>query len=256
MKFIILKLNQIFNFYRQLRDILDFNQPLIITKWGFKFSGNSEMANGNFEKTETELLLKLFNNIDILVNVGANIGYYSCLALNLNKKVIAFEPIQRNLKYLLNNIKVNGWNKNIEIYQAALGKENDILTIYGGNTGASLIKGWAEIPETYSTNRFNGEKILVLIDIEGSEYNMLQGCISLLDMTPSPIWLIEITLTEHQPNGINPNFLNTFEIFSSRGYNMYYANNDLEKLSMQDILSINNRELKPKSHNYLFTKGI
>jgi len=25
---------------------------------------------------------------------------------------------------------------------------------------------------------------------------------------------------------------------------------------MQDILSINNRELKPKSHNYLFTKGI
>lgn len=268
MKLFTNQIKKISNFYRQLRDLLDLNQPYIITKWGFRFSGNSVMANGNFEIIETEILNKLFTKVDILVNVGANIGYYSCLALNKNKYVLAFEPIQRNLKYLLKNISVNSWNNKIEIFQSALGKENDILKIYGGNTGASLIKGWANIPDSYSTyvpvlkldnilvNRFVKEKLLILIDIEGSEYNMLQGAISTMDRLSSPIWVIEITLKEHQPNGNNPNFLSTFELFSTRGYHMYYADQNLTKLTIEDVSLIINEQIIPKSHNYIFTKDI
>jgi len=51
-----------------------------------------------------------------LVNVGANTGYYCCLALDRNKYVIAFEPINLNVKYLLRNIKANNWDDRIEVY--------------------------------------------------------------------------------------------------------------------------------------------
>src|ERR1700682_885357 len=128
--------------YRSVRDQLDFLEEPRPTSWGFKLAGNTAMEQGTFEPTETELVRSILKDVDILINVGANIGYYCCHALSMGKSVIAFEPIARNLRYLCKNIKTNGWS-GAEVYPIALSNSVGVLEMYGGNTGASVVKGWA-----------------------------------------------------------------------------------------------------------------
>jgi hypothetical protein len=59
-----------------------------MTSLGFKFIGNKSMMNSLFEPCETEIVKKIFPKVNLFINVGANIGYYVCLALYNKKKVI------------------------------------------------------------------------------------------------------------------------------------------------------------------------
>ena len=253
--------------YRQLRDTRALGKEPQLTELGFKFNGNEKMQNGLFEPFETNLVKKLLPKIDFVVNVGANIGYYVCHALQSNKKVIAFEPIQTNINYLMRNVKANNWQENCQIFPIALSNKIDIIEIYGGGTGASLIKGWAGTSEKYSTlvpcstindllgDRFDGEKIFIIVDIEGAENMMLEGASKLLDMDPKPIWLFEISGREHQPKGtkINPYLLETFERFWSRGYESISADSSLRKITKEEILKIIETQVDHlETHNFLF----
>lgn len=252
--------------YRQLRDVRALSKEAQITKLGFKFDGNEQMKNGLFEPIETSLVKKIFPKIDIVVNVGANIGYYACQALQSGKKVFAFEPIETNIKYLLKNIKANNWENNCEIFPIALSNKNNIIEIYGGGTGASLIKGWADTSEKYATlvpcltmnnvlgDRLDGNNVLVIVDIEGAEYMMLEGATKLLDMNPKPIWLVEISAKDHQPKGIkiNPYILDTFEKFWDRGYKAVTADQHLRTISRVEILTIMKTQVDSLgTHNFL-----
>ena len=253
--------------YRQVRDTRALVKEPKLTKLGFKFSGNEQMENGSFEPVETSLVKKIFPKVDYVVNVGANIGYYVCQALQCNKKVFAFEPIETNVKYLLRNVKANNWQDNCEIFPVALSNKANVIEIFGGGTGASLIKGWAGTPERYSTlvpcltlddtlgDRLNGKNIFVIVDIEGAENMMLEGATKLLEMNPKPIWLIEISVEEHQPKGtkINPSILKTFEKFWDRGYESITADNLRRKISKEEILKIIETQVDSLgTHNFLF----
>jgi len=87
--------------YRYVRDNWQIYEEPRVTPLGFKFVGNQLMQNGQFEPIENAIVKKILPFIDIVINVGANIGYYCCLALNNDKYVVAFEPISLNLRYLL-----------------------------------------------------------------------------------------------------------------------------------------------------------
>jgi FkbM family methyltransferase len=267
LKPLVEKFPSIATMYRQLRDANAFIKEPQLTKLGFKFNGNEIMESGLFEPVETNLVKKIFPKVDFVINVGANIGYYVCHALHNNKKVIAFEPIETNLKYLLRNIKANNWQKNCEVFPIALSNQSNIIEIYGGGTGASLVKGWAGTSEKYSTlvpcltinnvlgNRFVGQNIFIIVDIEGAENMMLEGATKLLDMDPKPIWLVEISIEEHQPKGvkINPYLLQTFEKFWKRGYKAVTADQNLREISKEEIDKI--IKLQKDSlgtHNFLF----
>ena len=237
--------------YRSVRDQLDFVKEPIVTPWGFKLAGNVGMAQGTFEPAETELIRKTLKEVDVFVNVGANVGYYCCHALSMGKTVIAFEPNQQNLRYLCKNIKLNGWS-DVEIYPIALSNSVDVLDIYGGSTGASLVKGWAGIPESYvnlvpsSTmdvvlgTRLKGRKVLVVVDIEGAEKWMLEGAIKMLANDPKPIWLVEITSKELQPTGvkINPNYKSTFQMFFDNGYHAFSVGETVRSITKEDVESV------------------
>ena len=196
--------------YRGVRDQLSIMDEPVITPWGFILSGNLAMAEGKFEPVETELVSHILQDVDVLVNVGANIGYYCCHALHMGKPVIAVEPNTRNLHYLLKNIQNNGWAKLAEVFPVAMGSGADILQMWGGGTGASLVKGWASIPESYVTqvpilsldrvlgDKLQGKKALILVDIEGAEFMMLQGAKQTLMNETRPIWMMEISTTDHR----------------------------------------------------------
>jgi FkbM family methyltransferase len=251
--------------YRGLRDQLDSMEEPIPTPWGFKLAGNSAMANGYFEPVETELVRNLLSEVDILINVGANVGYYCCHALSMGKPVIAFEPMERNLRYLYKNIKTNGWS-GAEIYPIALSNSVGVLEIYGGNTGASVVKGWAGIPDSYVTlvpsstmdtvlaSRLRGKRVLIVVDIEGAEKYMLEGAKLILINDPKPIWVVEIVTKDHQPYGveINPNFASTFQLFYKNGYQAFNIDQVMCPITMEDVDLVLRGNLKIDHHNFLF----
>lgn len=224
------------------------------------------MASGDFEPQETKLVRDLLSRVDILVDVGANVGYYCCHALSLGKPVIAIEPITRNLHYLLKNIRSNGWAKQAQVFPVALWRDTEILEMWGSRTGASLVKGWDSNSESHVTlvpvlsldrvvgDMLHGKRALILIDIEGTELTMLHGAAQTLINDPRPIWMIEICVAEHQPAGIsvNPHFAATFEMFFEKGYRAFTVDDEKKELSKETVAEIVTRQYKPELHNFIF----
>lgn len=253
---------------RNTRDVVLGHTRSTRTPWGWSLAGHRQMAEGLFERVETELVRKLLEEADVLVNVGANVGYYCCHALGLGKSVIAIEPLPRNLRYLLRNIADNGWSHRAEIFPMAAAAQTDIMMLYGFDTGASLIPGWASssrstgvaVPVTTLDRligpRLDGARTLIVVDVEGAEYLMLQGASSVLDLNPAPIWFIEICSTEHQPTGMvhNPNFMATCELFLSRGYRAFSANACMQELSVGELSHIGSGGKSDVGHNFIFRK--
>lgn len=238
--------------YVLLRDGLPRNIDPKETPMGFKLIGNPLMESGQFEPGETKVFIGLLPSIDVVINIGANIGYYCCIALKHKKYVVAFEPIVQNLRYLLRNVTANGWGANIEIFPLALSDKVEVIDMYGGGTGASLIKGWAGVSDQYTSlvpcstldivlgSRFEGKNCLVMVDIEGAERLMLDGASSFLNMEPKPIWFMEISVQVNQPKGIkiNPNLLSIFQEFWERGYESWTTHNQNRIVTYDEIEKI------------------
>lgn len=251
--------------YRGMRDQWDMTGDPQPTPWGFTLAGHPGMSQGAFEPTETELVRKLLQDVEVLVNVGANVGYYCCHALSMGKSVVAFEPMPRNLHYLCMNLNANGEDR-AEIFPLALSNKPGLLEIYGGGTGASVVKGWAGTPESYKTivpcstmditlgARLTGKRALVLVDIEGAEKWMLEGAEKMLANDPRPIWMVEIMATIHQPAGVefNPNWLSTFQMFFDRGYTAYGADAEMRPVSVDDVRRMALGQMPVINHNFLF----
>lgn len=222
------------------------------TPYGFKLMGSSSvhhlaMQKGTFEPEETRLFMEYFQNSDVFVDVGANIGFYTCLARRSGKHVIAVEPLPKNLKYLYSNLLANDWN-DVEVFPVGLSEQAGLATLYGGSsTGASLIGSWAGASQMFhqiipiSTldilmgSRFTGKKIFIKIDVEGVEYSVLLGATNVIQMQPKPTWVIEICLNEFHPDGINPNFQDIFEIFWQQGYEVRTADQRNKLIQPSDV---------------------
>lgn len=234
------------NFYRIFRDELYFyKKKAVLTPFGFWLSGDRSMETGLFEPDETAIIRECLVDIDVFVDVGANVGYYSLLAKSKGKKVISVEPHPTNLRSLFKNIELNSF-KDIEVWPIALAQSPGSMTLWGGGTGASLVEGWAGISKLWKQivsvntldnilgNRFTREKLFIKVDVEGAEFDVLQGATATLQREPQPIWLVEVTLLIHHP-GVNQNFGKIFRVFWENGYSAYTGNMGKKIVTEADI---------------------
>jgi hypothetical protein len=76
-----------------------------------------------------------------LVDVGANLGYFSLLfaSASPDNKVFAFEASPKNHDLLSQNIKINQLNNQVKVYPVAAGKETGKLSFSLGNSDQT---GW------------------------------------------------------------------------------------------------------------------
>jgi len=258
----------------ELSDIRDlyFSKPgePVDTPHGFKLRGSRSvhhlgMQKGTFEEEETALIRQHLDQSDIFVDVGANIGFYTCLARSLGKHVIAIEPLSNNLNNIYGTLIDNNW-KDVEVFPVGLSEHPGLAVLYGAsNTGASLISNWAGASNRFrrvipiSTldillgDRFDGKKLFIKIDVEGFEYPVLMGALKTIKMTPRPTWIIEICLNEFHPSGLNPNYAATFEMFWQQGYEVRMANKEFTLITPGDIKNWVDRKYSiANKFNYLF----
>jgi FkbM family methyltransferase len=259
----------------ELRDIRDSylrsSRKTVDTPYGFKLRGSSSihhvsMQKGTFEEEETAIMRQHISQSDVLVDVGANIGFYSCLARSLGKQVIAIEPLSINLNHLYSNLIDNNW-KDVEVFPVGLSDHPGLAVLYGASsTGASLISHWAGASKRFrrvvslSTldillgDRFAGKKLFIKIDVEGFEHPVLMGALKTMEMTPRPTWLIEICLNEFHPSGLNPHYAATFEMFWQHGYEIRTADRQNRLIQGEDIKRwIQKGRCDAGVINYIFT---
>ena len=186
------------NLYSNIDDkniSLQFNKKLKLDLSKSDVGHQSIIFNGFYELELTRTIVKLGLKGGLLVDVGANYGYFSCLwaAQNSINKVFAFEASPVNLQPLNNNINKNCLSEAITMVPIAIGKEKGKLKFDLGNeskqTGwgglslknnSSSIEVKVDTLDNYAENN-NISKIDVLkIDTEGADTWVLYGAKRLL----------------------------------------------------------------------------
>ena len=155
------------------------------------------------EPTTTHLFKKNIHSGDVVVDFGANIGYFTLLFARLvgkTGKVFAFEPEPTNFKYLKTNIGLNNYT-NVMAFQKAVSNKNGKTQLYicDYDTGHHTINQYGGI-EAYSQGRKTQKKSIDIdtvrlddflsnktkkidvmkIDAEGAEALAIQGMDKLL----------------------------------------------------------------------------
>lgn len=94
------------------------------------------ITRGEFEPFETELFAAVMSLNGIVLDIGANIGYYTLLAaaeVGSAGRVLAFEPDAENYAVLAQNVRLNGFS-NVDCYQLAVSDRHETLQLYLNET--------------------------------------------------------------------------------------------------------------------------
>jgi FkbM family methyltransferase len=262
-KFVDRNLPSLGRTYRLVRDLMVAGQSRQ-TVYGFTLAGDPTMARADWELEETHVFLGLLSTHDVVVDIGANVGFYSCLAAKHGKHVLSVEPSPRNLKYLNRNL----WDNqcfNTEVFPMGLSNHCGLTQIYGFGGMASFVEGWGQSHRRYSevvsvttldtmlSGRFAEKRLLIKMDVEGFELEVLKGAKQTLQRFPKPAWLVEILLADALiPDGVNPDFADTFECFWDAGYDCRTLDGRLELVTPSRIKQWIAAGLRTGKHNYLF----
>lgn len=145
------------------------------------------------EPESTKMIKKILKPGDIVVDIGANRGYYALMESRLvgkNGKVYAIEPVQDNINALKKNIELNNY-PNIKVFQVAIGDKNTTTKMYisSFSNWHSFINHKQKITSTIdikviSLDNFLKDKeypYFIRMDVEGYEYQILKGMKNVLE---------------------------------------------------------------------------
>tara|TARA_Y200000002_G_scaffold176030_1_gene145137 strand:+ start:1672 stop:2355 length:684 start_codon:yes stop_codon:yes gene_type:complete len=148
----------------------------------------------NYEQHRMKYLIKNSLKIksNILIDVGANIGFYSILLSKNFDYIYSYEPNNRNFNILTKNILKNNLQDKINTFNYGLGERKETLKGSSRNKGELIQTSGFAISENNKDGEdvlihkgdevlsFRNKVITVKIDVEGFEFFVLKGLIELL----------------------------------------------------------------------------
>jgi FkbM family methyltransferase len=160
---------------------------------------------GLWEETETSLFCSLVKEGMTVVDVGANVGYYTLLAARLvgkSGRVFAFEPSSENFALLKRNVEANGYD-NVVLVSKAVSDSTGTATLRldrssSGGHSLSDFRGAADTVEveTVSLDEYfagRDDRIdLIKVDAEGAEMAIFHGMQKVLARSPHIVLLTEL----------------------------------------------------------------
>lgn len=131
---------------------------------------------------------------NVVVDVGANIGYFTALLANLvgpRGRVYAFEPDPRNIELLQHTIKRNGWTHVIAERKAVSNKAGNFLLYQARSWAANAITPTEHVSsvnvQVVTLDEFLSDEDhidFVKMDMDGSEPLAIQGMTELIRRSP------------------------------------------------------------------------
>jgi len=152
------------------------------------------LRDGYFEPYETALIASQIRPGDVVLDIGANIGYYTLILARLvgeTGRVYAFEPDPTNFELLKKNVRANGY-QNVVYIKKAVSDRSGPLSLYlcPDNKGdhriydsrddrASITVEAVTLDEHFAD--FQGQINFIKMDIQGAEGRAIKGMLRLLD---------------------------------------------------------------------------
>lgn len=223
-----------------------------------------------YEKSTTKAIKKLIKSGMNVINIGANIGYYTVLIaqqISPTGKIFTFEPFPSNVRFLQKNVEVNDC-KNVEIISKAVSNKTQKANLWLKDSGTQHFVSSRELSdfnkieiETITIDDFLSEKNIkidfVLIDAEGSEKYVLEGMEKTLQANPD----LEI-ITEYNPHTLElagtsgQSFLDFIEKLRFSTYLIDDASQKIKPITKSEIFeqfkypNVANLYLTKKSKNF------
>jgi FkbM family methyltransferase len=166
--------------------------------------GPTLLRDGIFEPLETELVEREIGEGDVVLDMGANIGYYTLLFARLvgpQGRVFAFEPDPGNFRLLRRNVSLNGYHNAVLVHKAVSDRTGPLrLYVSKDNKGDHRIydsqdgRRSVEIEATTLDDAladFEGRVTFIKMDIQGAEAHALRGMGRLLERLPAVKMVVE-----------------------------------------------------------------
>ena len=214
--------------------------------------------NGNYEPEETYLMNIITTNKDVIIDIGANFGWFTTLFANKVKPighVHSFEPIPETFEELKRNIELNNISKYVTLNNLALGENNGNIKMYLPSTYGSAFASFKshgkndcneytcrmiKLDDYIKEKKLNVADIkLIKCDVEGAELLVLRGARDILKSPDAPIWLMEVSEVWTKDFGYHP--VDLLNFMTENNYKIYYLkDNKICKLISYVNLDLNN----------------
>ncbi len=184
---------------------------------------------GWYELRTTELFIEVLRKGFTVVDVGANIGFFTLLAANIvgeEGTVLSFEPEPANFSFLSRSVQRNNFS-NVRVYQKCVSDVDGQRMLYLSGTsnkgthsivresGGTSITVPSTRLDTETSNIGVGRIDLLKVDVEGAEPEVLSGALRLLseDRITNMIleWDRPETWSQHQ--GLVKRLLSSFNVY-------------------------------------------
>ena len=159
--------------------------PLQGMRW-IKGAGPNAYWFGTYEVARIRAFANMVTPGAVAYDVGANVGIYSLLAslrAGPSGRIYAFEPLERNVRYLRRHISLNNI-QNCAVFAEAVCNEEGTRSFSAAGLDSSMARlsseGELSVPSITLDSCFFGTKRLrppdiIKIDVEGAELEVLEG---------------------------------------------------------------------------------
>lgn len=160
----------------------------------------------SYELTTTPVFASLLRQGDVVVDVGANVGWFTLLAAKITGKggrVVSFEPEPTNFSLLSKSICLNGFKNVVALERCALDYDGEVtlhLTTAINMPGShSTVRDFGQGSITVPVSRLDStlgtlgiNRIRLLkVDAEGSEPQVIAGAMPLIEASKVQNMLLE-----------------------------------------------------------------
>ena len=149
----------------------------------------SHVAMDNYEPDVTAVFGRVLRPGMGVIDIGANIGYFSMLSARLvgpEGHVLAVEPNPRNARMLEASRRLNDYSY-VSVAQVAAGRTTGLLTLHVGQSNGTTSEPSDDIDTLLGAETVASLRIddivsaarsvgLIKLDVEGAEYNAILGC--------------------------------------------------------------------------------